>query len=427
MTTTAEAASPDPRRSPDSSGSAGARPSGPAAAPVSSGPAGPPDPLDPAAAAGRRTAAPWAGFYQPRRAAFWVYLILLVGFGAVTLWNLGVGAAAVGAATFLLVLAVWGVWAAVALGVVHYLDLFGVRPRSLLVAAFGWGALTAGGIALTANDGVLGIYAKVAPAFGATWGASLTAPFTEEVSKVLGVVLLMLLSPRVVHGLLDGFVYGAVIGVGYQVVENIDYTLMGLAQADTGTSAAMATMLLGRGVLTGIVSHAAYTGLTGMAVAYLLTRRGWWPARRRWQVAGALFLTAAAAHALSDMPGVLMLVGNTLPIAAVVYAYWRARRADHRQVQAVLATDVTRGVVTAEEVHALGTRRWRRQERGRVRRTQGPAVAARVPALQRAQLLYAAARTEAVTHPDPSDADRIHILRLGILTLRSAPALTRPG
>lgn len=410
MTTTADATSPDPRRAPDSFGSAGS-----------------PGPLGSAAAAGRRTAAPWAGFCQPRRAAFWVYLALLVGFGAVTLRNLGVGAAMVGAATFFLVLVVWGLWAAVALGVVHYLDLFGARPRSLLAAAFGWGALTAVGIALTANDGVLGIYAKVAPAFGAAWGASLTAPFTEEVSKVLGVVLLMLVSPRVVHGLLDGFVYGATLGVGYQLVENVDYTLEGLAQADAGTSATLATMLLVRGLLTGVASHAAYAGLTGMAVAYLLTRQGWRPARRRWQVAGALFLTAAAAHALSDMPGILMLVGNTLPVAAVAYAYWRARRADHRQIRAVLATDVTRGVLTAEEVHALGTRRWRRQERRRVRRTQGPAVAARVRALQRAQLLYAAARTEAVTHPDPSDADRIHILRLGILTLRGAPALGRSG
>ena len=57
------------------------------------------------------------------------------------------------------------------------------------------------------------------------WGAGLAAPFTEETAKGSGLLLLIALAPRQVRTAFDGFILGAFIGLGFQIVEDITYAM----------------------------------------------------------------------------------------------------------------------------------------------------------------------------------------------------------
>ena len=108
--------------------------------------------------------------------------------------------------------------------VVYVLDLYEREPMSLLVAAFVWGAsprrrsprsATLGGVSTVARLG--------GPEFAARWTAALTAPFVEEILKGCGVVLIYLIARDEVDDVMDGFVYGAICGLGFAVVEDVFY------------------------------------------------------------------------------------------------------------------------------------------------------------------------------------------------------------
>ena len=100
------------------------------------------------------------------------------------------------------------------------LTLSGRRPPSP-------GALTAAaGCALLANKGLIGLWAKGAgPQFAANWSASLSAPLNEEILKLCGVIMIVLAAPRMIQGPLDGMIFGALVGLGFQATENVTYGL----------------------------------------------------------------------------------------------------------------------------------------------------------------------------------------------------------
>ena len=66
---------------------------------------------------------------------------------------------------------------------------------------------------------------SISPAAASTWGPAVTGAAVEELVKVAGVVAIALLAPRQINSVVDGFVYGALVGLGFQVVENIVFAL----------------------------------------------------------------------------------------------------------------------------------------------------------------------------------------------------------
>ena len=52
---------------------------------------------------------------------------------------------------------------------------------------------------------------------------SVTGPFLEELSKGFVLFLLFLMLPNEFDGLLDGLIYGALVGIGFAMVENVKY------------------------------------------------------------------------------------------------------------------------------------------------------------------------------------------------------------
>ena len=85
-------------------------------------------------------------------------------------------------------------------------------------------------------------------------------------------MLLISIARNELDDILDGFVWGAMVGVGFLLVEDVFYFVR--AFAETGSLFAVVQMFLIRIVGAGPYSHFLYTGLVGMGMAYVVVRRG---------------------------------------------------------------------------------------------------------------------------------------------------------
>ena len=62
---------------------------------------------------------------------------------------------------------------------------------------------------------------------------------------------------------MDGLVYGAMIGLGFQVIENVQYFMLAASQSD-GQAGAVVGMFFLRVVLSGLYSHMLFTRRHGL-------------------------------------------------------------------------------------------------------------------------------------------------------------------
>ena len=236
--------------------------------------------------------------FQPRRPAFWVFLSILVATGSVLFGEQSFfrGISPGGLALS------WGLLAIYATPVfllVYVLDLYEREPISLVIGALLWGAVAATTLAGFANDGWGLVVARVGgPEFAARWTAALTAPFVEEILKGLGVVLIYLIAPDEIDDMMDGFVYGAVCGLGFAVVEDVFY-FMGVFG---GRPSGILQGFFVRVVASGLYSHVLYTGLVGMGIGYFVSRRQRRPFGRRLTVVVGLSAAAVFGHFLWNSP-----------------------------------------------------------------------------------------------------------------------------
>src|SRR6202012_2114112 len=137
-----------------------------------------------------------------------------------------------------------------------------------------WGGFAAtGAMAANANTAILSLYTKL---FGQTWalnwGAGLAAPFTEETAKGAGLLLLIALAPRQVRTAFDGFIMGAFIGLGFQIIEDITYALTS-AGSQFGANqigASIGTIVLR--MVSGVAAHILYSAIFCAGLVYLVGR-----------------------------------------------------------------------------------------------------------------------------------------------------------
>jgi RsiW-degrading membrane proteinase PrsW (M82 family) len=252
-----------------------------------------------------------------------------------------------------------------------------VRNPPLLwsVAATVWGASAAIGCALLANMGLVGLWAKAeSVTFAANWSNSLSAPLNEELLKLCGVIMIVLAAPGLIKGPLDGMVFGALTGIGFQAIENVTYGLDNIVQsgATDPTQAVTSSWLLR--FASGLGSHWAMTAVAGTGIGYLVARGR---SRTGYLLALAYLAAAMAMHVLFDAPHpavAIKVVANFL-VVGVLYVLladsYRTRA--HR----VLTRFARTGAVTDEEAAHLLSRRFRRQE---LRRTANPAARDRLVA-----------------------------------------------
>ncbi|WP_019634897.1 PrsW family glutamic-type intramembrane protease [Actinomadura atramentaria] len=262
-----------------------------------------------------------------------VVFALCVVAGAAVLWTLYAGAISVFPAAF--VLAALLECAVVFIGFVLLRRFRPIHAPSFgaSVAALAWGATAASGGAVIANDGLLSAWSKIGTlGFASSWGAALSAPLDEEVLKVAGVGLLALAVPALVSGPVDGMVFGALAGLGFQAAENVIYGVQAVPLGGgVAPGAAVVQSFLGRVLVTGLGSHWTMTAVAGAGVGYALIGRR--------APAIGLIVLAMAMHWLFDAPlaagaaGIAVKVALDFVIALAVYlAVRRGYRAHARRV-----------------------------------------------------------------------------------------------
>jgi RsiW-degrading membrane proteinase PrsW (M82 family) len=165
-----------------------------------------------------------------------------------TLWAL-LGSVAAGVIpTLLYVLVIWRI------------DRYEKEPLGLLTAAFMWGAAPAILVSAVAELALDSSLALLSPGQQQLVSASLVAPPIEEITKGLALWGLYTLARREFDGVLDGIIYGSIVGLGFAMTENVFY-FMGAWQQ--GGLNQWGIVVLARALAFGF-NHAFFTSCTGI-------------------------------------------------------------------------------------------------------------------------------------------------------------------
>jgi RsiW-degrading membrane proteinase PrsW (M82 family) len=263
--------------------------------------------------------------------AILVTIILLSLLGAWGLFqDLRPTLAGIGLAWFAVALCSWLLYGALLLLAVRR----PIRRAELFTAgallALAWGGLAATDIAVRANGAVHelaqeGVIAASAPS--TVW---LVSPAIEETAKTLGIILLAALPAARRFGPAAGFAVGVLVGVSFQVVENVVFTVQAMLEGGGGSLAILLQMGFIRGVV-GLFSHVAYSGAIGAAIGWAAAAA---PGARARRAMGAVvvWVLMVSLHMFSNwtttaQAGVLYLASMGLGLLVLIVAYrWVARQ-----------------------------------------------------------------------------------------------------
>ena len=357
-----------------------------------------------------------AGFIQLRLPAFWLYVVVVAITGIVAVGEQNLFRE-ISPGGWLLS---WGlviVYAAPVAMLVYFLDLYEREPIPLLIAAFVWGAVAATTLSTIGNAGWGVVVARIGgPEFAARWTAALTAPFVEETLKGLGVVLIVLIARDEVDDVMDGFVYGALCGLGFAVVEDVFY-FVAVFGGDVG---GVFEGFFVRVIASGLYSHVLYTGLVGMAVGTFITRRDGRPRLERLGPAALLAGAAVLGHFLWNSPILEFFPAHPwegaewflIPLATavkglplllfVVLAIRLAHARERRWLRAELMREVEQDAVTPAELSILERPGERRRSRRAIRDRAGDRASDVLGRLQREQINLAMVRSRVASENDPA-------------------------
>lgn len=288
-------------------------------------------------------------------------------------------------------LIVWSLYAIPFIWIIRRIDYFEPEGFWTYAMAFVWGGFVATALAISANEAIASLLVvREGSTFENAWGAAVAGPATEEVLKAIGIVAVMVLSPRRPRSALDGFVVGAMVGLGFQVVENFVYTVNWAGESGDDSLIPLVMMFVVRGLFSGLWSHAVYTGIVGIGIGYAITAVNQ-PAAKRIAAAVVAFLAAYLLHFWWNSPylvetwGVLgMLFKGAVTLAILWLALILARSRD-AQLYISQLVGVDPYWVSDQEREYLATAKGRRAERKLYKRYYGPAAVGAVRRLQRDQ------------------------------------------
>ncbi len=150
-------------------------------------------------------------------------------------------------------------------GLLVLIDRYEREPGRLLLVAFFWGAVIAAFLSSTVNDF---FHIWVIDIVGADRAHLLTpvlvAPIIEEISKAIALFILLLFWHEEFDNVIDGIVYGALVGTGFAMTENLGYFTLAAVQG--GMSGLVQSIYL-RSFLGGF-NHAAFTAAAGAGFGY---------------------------------------------------------------------------------------------------------------------------------------------------------------
>jgi RsiW-degrading membrane proteinase PrsW (M82 family) len=251
-----------------------------------------------------------------------------------------------------------------------WLDRYEAEPPRVLARTFVWGATVAICMAMLVNSYAEGL---VGSAFGdhaaSLFGAVVSAPVVEELAKGLALLILYRGMVDEFDGVVDGVVYAAMVGLGFAMVENVQYYGSALAE---GEHSSVVTFVV-RGMMAPF-AHPFFTSMIGIGLG--VARED--PHRGRRHVPPLIGLGAAMAlHSLWNLVTsddrwflgayVLVMVPAFVGVLALVNLSLRREGSVVREHLAALASA---GEIAPEELERLARVRdrlaatWRAWRRG---------------------------------------------------------------
>jgi protease PrsW len=248
-----------------------------------------------------------------------------------------------------------------------WLDRYEPEPARYRLAALGWGGVVAVAIGGGLTQALTVLLHSSEAISTAVW-----APISEEFGKGLFLVLIMILRRQQLHGLLDGIVYAALVGIGFAFTEDILYYLGALNE---GVSTLEGTFIL-RGLISPF-AHPLFTSATGVGIGIAVMTRsrvvrvlapiigyvgavalhGTWNGSATWGGIRGFFIAY----------GIVML---PLLIVLVVVGVW-ARKREGRMLTATLGECVQLGWVPPSDVRWVATLTDRMTARSYAKRVGG--------------------------------------------------------
>jgi RsiW-degrading membrane proteinase PrsW (M82 family) len=244
-----------------------------------------------------------------RRAAIGLGVLLVLSGLIICVAVGGLGSAAT--RVFLNALALSSALSLLPIAILWYLDRRERETPWLFAAAFLWGGVIATAFALPFNTAAIlavagwleqnaALKEMLGPEAALMIGAPLAAPVVEETLKGLGIVLLFWLARGEFDNVRDGFIYGALVGAGFNWFESALYVQQNFAQF---RAAPYGFQLGVRYAWLGLAGHALFSGVFGasLGLARLCPRR-WY----RFLAPAAGFLLAVVGHAWNNALPLLM-------------------------------------------------------------------------------------------------------------------------
>jgi protease PrsW len=246
---------------------------------------------------------------------------------------------------------------------IYWVDRYEKEPLWLLAAAFLWGAIPSIIAAFILNTAFnLPFYVVLGPGIGDAIGAVLIAPPVEETLKGMALLLILFVWRHEIDSLLDGIIYGAMVGMGFAMVENVYYFMN--VYAEGGVEAWQINIFM-RAIFFGL-NHALFTSMTGLGIAVSrfardpLTQYG--APVAGWLAAIFLHFVHNFAASFAAAAPILCLVlplnawgGLFITVMIIVWALLQEKK----WLRTYLAEEVERGTLTAEQyrIAASGLKR----------------------------------------------------------------------
>jgi RsiW-degrading membrane proteinase PrsW (M82 family) len=228
----------------------------------------------------------------------------------------------------------------------YWNDRYEKEPVKLISSALLWGAIPAVLVALVARlffqlpPGLIGPLAVEA------LQAGVLTPLIEEILKGTVVVFIAFRFRREFDNILDGIIYGAMVGFGYAMTGNtISFLGAFLLRGFSGLGVSVVV----EGLLFGL-NHAMYTAIFGAGLGYARLSSS---KIARWLVPVVSFLLAVAANAshnlvVNNMLGLtpLTVLANWLGIVVIILiSVWSLRR-QRKVIQTELAGEISEEVLS---------------------------------------------------------------------------------
>jgi hypothetical protein len=199
---------------------------------------------------------------------------------------------------------------------------------------------------------------------------SIVAPLTEETFKALILLALFVLCRREFNGVMDGIMYGAVIGFGFSVVEDVFYLMSSLAGgggwSEWGTTVALRVGLYN-------LNHSLFTASIGVGFGLASNAHERW---RKWLYPTLGWMVALALHgihnggivlaeATSGLSCLLLTAVDWMGVLVMLALIWISTGREKQWFEE-LASEIESGAITPSEYRFASAYRERLSEGWRV-------------------------------------------------------------